>query len=67
MTAPRIPEDTQYRNIVGREPEYTPEKVEAEFKAANNYSNKCEILRTAVEVAKKKDILQFRGISKPTV
>jgi hypothetical protein len=49
--ARRQPETRNTHNIVvGGEQEYTPEKRKAEFKAADNYSNKCEIFCTGVEV-----------------
>ena len=48
-------------NIVGGEQEYIAEKRKAEFKAADNYSNKCEIFRRVaiileLIIRKKKEI-----------
>lgn len=58
-TAARNPEDTY--NTVGAEQEYIPEKREAEFKAADNYSDKSEIFRRVaiileLIIRKKKEI-----------
>ena len=46
--ARRQPGTRKTHNIVGGEQEYIPGKREAEFKAADNYSNKCEIFRTGL-------------------
>src|SRR6266852_3849648 len=59
--ARRQPGTRKTHNIVGREQEYIPGIREAQFKAVDNYSNKCEIFRTVaiileLIIRKKKEI-----------